>query len=73
MIESPMLEQILGEELAKQFRQSILDILSERFGLISPDLSAALSAITDDKRLRRLAVSAGSSPDLESFRRSLGP
>lgn len=79
MIESPMLDQIIDEEANKRLakhtadshRRAILRILDKRFGPVSPELSAALSNITNEAHLEELNVSAGSALDLESFRRDL--
>ena len=80
MIESPMLNELVAEGVAKgiatrtanRVRRNILDILVKKFGAVPSDVTAILAAITDDERLDRLNVSAAVAPDLESFRRELG-
>jgi hypothetical protein len=79
MIESPMLDQLIEEEVAKRlpkklansFRQAILRILDNRFGPVSANLSTALSTFTHEKCLEELVMSAVTSPNLESFCRDL--
>ncbi len=79
MIESPMLDRLIEEEVAKRlpkkladsFRRTIFHILDNRFGPVSSHLSTGLSTLTDEKRLQQLAISAAASRSLESFCRDL--
>ncbi len=67
MIESPVLDEV-KEIIQKRERvQVILDILSDRFGLIPEDVRAKLTALTDLTRLRALVRLAATCPDLAAF------
>ena len=69
MIESPVLQELLAERM----HQVLLRILEVRFGLVPPDVEAALRAVMDDDRLQELVAVAASCPDLETFRQQLAP
>lgn len=67
MIESPVLQELLAERA----HRLILGILDDRFGSVSMEVSAALTAITDDDQLQKLAKVAARCPNLEAFRQQL--
>ena len=71
MIESPVLQELLAECLAKAMHRAVEGILGARFGAVPAEVSAALRSITDDNRLQRLNIEAACCQDLEAFRREL--
>ncbi len=58
-----------GEE--KALRESILDILEERFGEVPEDLRARVNVLHDLRALKSLVRSAASALDLQAFRAAL--
>jgi hypothetical protein len=73
MIESLLLKELLAENTRKTRRANILVVLAGRFGRQARALRPALKAIADDKTLKKLLVESVSCPDLESFKKLLGP
>jgi hypothetical protein len=71
MIESPVLQRFLREQLAERMHRAILGVLEKRFGPVPPEVTSSLRAITDDDRLQQLIELGGVGPDLEGFRQQL--
>jgi hypothetical protein len=83
MLESPVLQRFLAEQMAKQMapriaeivaermHRAILGILEDRFGPVLPEVITALSAVKDDDRLQALIRLAARCPDLAAFRQEL--
>ena len=67
MIESPLLQELLGECRQKD----IVRVLKARFGPVPQDLSQKLQAIYDERVLDILFEFAAICPDLESVERHL--
>jgi hypothetical protein len=63
MIESPLIRELMAERMHKVISR----ILTDRFGSVSPEISAGLRAVTEDNQLDELAVWAGRCPDLDAF------
>ena len=67
MIESPLIREAVAETRQSDIRR----VLEVRFGPLPQDITTALQAIQDEKRLDRLVDAAASSRDLEAFRARL--
>lgn len=71
MIESPILDEV--REILQQrgvrdgVRESVVDFLQSRFGVLSADRLDQLSRIDDLERLRHLRVTAATCPSLDAF------
>jgi hypothetical protein len=73
MIESPVLRELMAENARKTTQANILEVLVGRFGREARTLGRGLTAIEDDKRLKKLLNQSGRCPDLESFKKLLEP
>jgi hypothetical protein len=73
MIESPVLQRFLREQVGATCHKLILGILEDRFGPVPQDVVTGLKAIFDEDRLERLNKLAARCPDLDAFRQQLGP
>ena len=71
MIESPLLQELMDQARRETRHADILRVLEARFGLVPPDVSAHLRAITDEQKLEDLTTRAALCPDVESFRAQL--
>jgi hypothetical protein len=73
MIESPLLKELIAESERAGRRKCIIRILVARFGRDARGLRYGLETITDDERLDELTDLSATCPDLESFKKRLGP
>jgi hypothetical protein len=73
MIESPLIQELMSEVVAKERHKYIVGVLEERFGSVPQDILTALGAIQDAERLDQLNRWAVRCPDLEAFRQRLTP
>ena len=71
MIESPVLQQLKAEWTYEAHRKDVIKFLVARFGDEAKGLRAKLDMIDDEARLEELVEAAGTSPDLEAFRKHL--
>jgi hypothetical protein len=71
MIESPALEEVLQEVRIKTSQTLVLGLLEARFKSVPADLAAAVTAVTDEDRLKRMNNLAGQCADLAAFRQQL--
>jgi hypothetical protein len=67
MIESPLLNNLIAEEV----QRNLLQLLEDRFGPVPFDIAQRVKEITNRDQLRQLTSQAGRCPDLDSFRRAL--
>jgi hypothetical protein len=67
MIESPLLNNLIAEEV----QRNLLQLLEDRFGPVPFDIAQRVKDITNLEHLRQLTSQAGRCPDLDSFRRAL--
>jgi hypothetical protein len=67
MIESPMLQKMRAETL----HEAILDLLKDRFGTVSLDVTNRLREVLDEKKLRKLIKIGAKCADLKGFREAL--
>ena len=71
MIESPWLDevkQMIADDAGiKMLRSTIIGALEARFGSVANERFAALDAISDEARLRRLHSIAATCTDVNSF------
>jgi hypothetical protein len=63
MIESPLIQELMAERTHKD----ILRFLAGRFGLVPPEIAAALQSIEDEQAMDDLVALAVRCPDLEAF------
>jgi hypothetical protein len=71
MIESPVLQELIAETTAKSRHEDLVDFLEARFGPLPGDLRSAITAVTEERRLRELIRLAALCPDLRAFRQQL--
>ncbi len=71
MIESPVLQQLKAEWTYEAHRKDVIKFLVARFGDEAKGLRAKLDMIDDEARLEELVEAAGTSPDLDAFRKRL--
>ena len=79
MIESPLMQEYFGEELAAAAAKAKAEakhfalsrFLKSRFGAIPAEMASAIQAIQDEKKLDELIDWAGSCLNLEEFRSRL--
>ena len=69
MIESRVVQRWKAESL----QDAILEVLKDRFGVVSRGVAKPLREILNEKRLKKLVVLAGKCPDLDAFRAALLP
>jgi len=67
MFESPLLQKVIAEAR----HEDILDFLKARFGTVPRDVTRRVRDVLDEKKLRRLILSAAQSSDLQAFREAL--
>ena len=63
LIESPLIQELLAERSHKH----ILRLLTSRFGLVPPEIAAALQSIEDEQTLDDLVALAVRCPNLDAF------
>jgi hypothetical protein len=71
MIESPVLQKVVHEAKVKASHALVLGLLEARFKSVPADLAAAVTAVTDEDRLKRMNNLAGQCADLAAFRQQL--
>lgn len=67
MIESPVLRELLDEELAKRSHRLIGTVLRARFGSVPPRIAAALESVTEESVIDTLTEFATLCPSLDAF------
>jgi hypothetical protein len=67
MIDSPFIKELH----AKVWQESILDVLTARFGSVPQTVRKPLRSVVNEKRLRRLIRFAAQCQDLATFREHL--
>jgi hypothetical protein len=67
MIESPLIKELQADAC----HDMILELLKARFGPVPRDVRKLLRAVLDEKKLKKLNVSAARCPDMEAFRKAL--
>jgi hypothetical protein len=76
MIESPMLNELVAEQVAKKLaeklQKAVLGLLEKRFGSVPLDLVPRIKGVTNADQLSQLIDRAALCPDLETFRQDLG-
>jgi predicted transposase YdaD len=73
MIESPVLQEIIAEGRVQGRRESLVAVLTTRFGAIGDELESDLKSIEDEARLNELIKLSASCRSLKSFRKHLTP
>jgi hypothetical protein len=73
MFELPMVKELIADGERVGQRRSIIRVLVARFGPGARDMRHALDTIEDDKKLDEVADLSATCPDLESFKKGLGP
>jgi hypothetical protein len=71
MIESPLIDEIVSEAVAKARHESIIEVLWSRFGAVPSELGDRIRSVQDKDGLARLTRSAATCRDLEAFSQSL--
>jgi hypothetical protein len=71
MIESPLIQEMMAKKEAETMHKAIVAVLEERFGPVPEDITAALTLVVDEDRLRGLVRQAARCADLNAFRASL--
>jgi hypothetical protein len=71
MIDSPLIREIVTEQVAATMHRVIVDLLADRLGTVPPEVEAAVRTIQDDERLNRASRLAARAADFESFHRDL--
>jgi hypothetical protein len=71
MIESPLLQEIVAESARAERVKTLLDILKDRFGSVTPTITAGLEQVKARERLRRLTTQAFSCKSLQAFEEAL--
>jgi hypothetical protein len=71
MIESPLLKEVEKRARLQVTRESILQVLSARFGPVAEELSATVSSIKGERKLRALLTQAALCADLAAFRAAM--
>jgi len=69
--ESPLIQELLAESEMKTQRDSILALLEDRFGTVSPTVTAGLAQVQDKEKLRRLLLRTANCPSLQAFEESV--
>jgi hypothetical protein len=69
MIESPLLKELMVENT----RETMLRFLVARFGPDAQSVRPGLDAIVSKKKMDTLIKHAATCPDVESFKKQLGP
>jgi hypothetical protein len=70
MIESPLLQEILKQNVRETLRKTALEELESRFGPVPPAVAAQVNTVTDEERLRavlRQAILCASLEDFQNF------
>jgi hypothetical protein len=67
MLESPLIQQLKAESI----HEVILTLLKDRFRTVPRDVTKQLRKIIDEKKLRKLNLSAAKCRDLDAFREAL--
>ena len=71
MLESPLLNELIAEQVVEEVQQNLLQLLEDRFGPVPADIAQRVKDNTNRDQLRQLNSQAGRCPDLDSFRRAL--
>ncbi len=71
MIESPVLQRFLAEEMSESMARLLVRVLESRFGALGSSLATAILAIQDPTRLNDLMVVAANCRDLDAFQAEL--
>ena len=71
MIESPLIDEIVSEAVARACHESILEFLRVRFGAVPSELEDRIRSVQGKDDLARLTRSAATCSDLESLSPSL--
>lgn len=67
MIESPLIQEIVAESKLEERVGAILDVLSERFGAVTPAVTAGLEQVKEKEKLVRLTRQAVACASLQAF------
>ncbi len=73
MIESPLIQELVQEAVARSHHKGILRLLERRFGTVPQQLIGQLRSVTGEERLVELTAEAGACPTLEAFGAFLTP
>lgn len=73
MIESPVLQRFLAEQLANVTQKTIQRFLQARFGPVPSEIVAGLQQVTDLDCLDELVKRAATCSDFDGFRQHLPP
>ena len=71
MIESPLIQEIVAEAQQAGRVKTICLVLEERFGAVTPTVTAGLEQVKDDEKPARLTRHAALCPGLQAFEDSL--
>jgi predicted transposase YdaD len=71
MIESPLIQEIVAESKLEERVGAILDVLRERFGAVTPAVTAGLEQVKEKEKLVRLTRHAVACVSLQQFEERL--
>jgi hypothetical protein len=71
MDEFPLIKKIRAESGQEMRRKDILVLLEDRFGTVTPAVTAGLARVQEEEKLLRLLRQTGKCPSLEAFEVSL--
>jgi hypothetical protein len=71
MIESPLIQEIVAESKLEERVGAILDVLRERFGAVTPAVTAGLEQVKEKEKLVRLTRHAVTCASLQQFEERL--
>jgi hypothetical protein len=71
MIESPLIQEIVAESARAERVKTLVDILEDRFGSVTPTITAGLDQVKEGEKLRRLTTQAGTCKSLQAFENAL--
>jgi hypothetical protein len=71
MIESPLLQEIIAESQRSGRVKTLIDVLEDRFGSVTPTITAGLEQVKARERLRRLTTQVVLCKSLHAFEDAL--
>ncbi|WP_230841815.1 hypothetical protein [Gloeobacter morelensis] len=65
--QTPYVQGLMAEARREVRRETLLQLLHEKFGPLGDELVQRIAAIQDEQQLSQLAITVLNAPDLESF------